>query len=348
MQNLETGFASTTQGPTDTQKIQIQEDAAALKAVMIEVSKVIVGQEAMIRSLLLGLLTDGHVLLEGLPGLAKTLAVKSLASVLQAKFQRIQFTPDLLPSDLVGTMIYQQETHQFIPRKGPIFAHLVLADEINRAPAKVQSALLEAMAERQVTIGETTFPLESPFLVLATQNPIEQEGTYPLPEAQLDRFLFKVKVGYPNRQEEKLIIERMGSAQTPSTRQILSTGQVLQMKEHLKWIYTDARIEDYILRLVLSTRREIPLEAHEADLSQLKDIRASIRIGASPRASLFLYRASRAHAFLNNRLFVTPDDVKSVAFEVLRHRLILTFDAEARGLNTDQIISQLLNTVTIP
>lgn len=326
----------------------LKEDAQALGNVLTEIGKVIVGQEHMVRCLLLGLLTEGHVLLEGLPGLAKTLAVKSLASALDAQFQRIQFTPDLLPSDLIGTMIYRQETHEFLPKKGPIFSNLILADEINRAPAKVQSALLEAMAEKQVTIGETTYRLEEPFLVMATQNPIEQEGTYPLPEAQLDRFMFKVKVGYPSREEEKRIIERMGNHTPPKVSTALKTSDFIRMKQKLNSIYVDPRIDEYILRLVLSTRREITMENQEADLNRLKELRQYIRIGASPRASLFLHRASRACAFLENRSFVTPDDVKTVAYEVLRHRLILTFDAEARGYGSDQVISHLLETVTVP
>lgn len=333
---------------SESQKAEISHDALALKNILTEVGKVIVGQEHMTRCLLLGLLTEGHVLLEGLPGLAKTLAVKSLASAVEARFQRIQFTPDLLPSDLIGTVIYRHETHEFTPKKGPIFSNLVLADEINRAPAKVQSALLEAMAEKQVTIGETTYRLDEPFLVLATQNPIEQEGTYPLPEAQLDRFMFKVKVGYPKREDEKQIIERMSSQETPQVQQVMATSEILSMKKKLNWIYSDTRIDEYILRLVLCTRKEISIDSGEAELSKLKELRGFIRIGASPRASLFLHRASRAHAFLDGRTFVTPEDVKQVAHEVLRHRLILTFDAEARGFDSDQIVTQLLSTVTIP
>ncbi|MFM8268705.1 MAG: AAA family ATPase, partial [Pseudomonadota bacterium] len=274
--------------------------------------------------------------------------VKSLAAAVDAHFQRIQFTPDLLPSDLIGTLIYRHETHEFTPKKGPIFSNLVLADEINRAPAKVQSALLEAMAEKQVTIGDTTYRLDEPFLVLATQNPIEQEGTYPLPEAQLDRFMFKVKVGYPKREEERKIIERMSQQNPPRVGHVISTSEILKMKNKLDWIYSDSRIEEYILRIVLCTRNEILIDPKEAELSRLKEIRNFIRIGASPRASLFLHRASRANAFLDGRSFVTPDDVKYVAHEVLRHRLILTFDAEARGLDSDQVVSKLLETVTIP
>ncbi|NBX93694.1 MAG: MoxR family ATPase [Proteobacteria bacterium] len=327
---------------------QVEHESKALKVVLAEMSKVIVGQEHMTRSLLLGLLTEGHVLLEGLPGLAKTLAVKSLAAAMDAKFQRIQFTPDLLPSDLIGTIIYRQDTHDFVPKKGPLFSNLILADEINRAPAKVQSALLEAMAEKQVTIGDSTYPLQEPFLVLATQNPIEQEGTYTLPEAQLDRFMFKLKVGYPTREEEKRIMERMASLKLPHVQKVISTEDILRMRTRLELVYSDKRIEEYILRLVLATRSDTVLDSQEADLTKLKDLRQSIRIGASPRATLFLHRASRANAFLEGRTFVTPDDIKAVAPEILRHRLILTFDAEARGLGSDRVIGQLLETVTVP
>ncbi|NDG27590.1 MAG: AAA family ATPase [Proteobacteria bacterium] len=260
---------------------QVEHESKALKVVLAEMSKVIVGQEHMTRSLLLGLLTEGHVLLEGLPGLAKTLAVKSLAAAMDAKFQRIQFTPDLLPSDLIGTIIYRQDTHDFVPKKGPLFSNLILADEINRAPAKVQSALLEAMAEKQVTIGDSTYPLQEPFLVLATQNPIEQEGTYTLPEAQLDRFMFKLKVGYPTREEEKRIMERMASLKLPHVQKVISTEDILRMRTRLELVYSDKRIEEYILRLVLATRSDTVLDSQEADLTKLKDLRQSIRIGAS-------------------------------------------------------------------
>ena len=348
MEKMETPRASSLGVLSDSQKQILTEDSKSLEKVLKEIGKLIVGQENMVRSLLLGLLTEGHVLLEGLPGLAKTLAVKSLASVFDAHFQRIQFTPDLLPSDLIGTMIYRPETQEFIPKKGPIFAHLILADEINRAPAKVQSALLEAMAEKQITLGEKTYSLDSPFLVLATQNPIEQEGTYTLPEAQLDRFMFKVKVGYPSREQEKEIIERMGKNAPPSVTQVLKISDINRMKTQLDWIYSDPRIEDYILRLVLSTRKEIEMTPQEASSVGLKEIRQYIRIGASPRASLFLHRASKARAFLDGRNYVSPDDVKAVALEVLRHRMILTFDAETRGFNPDQLISKLLETVAVP
>lgn len=326
----------------------LEADSKSLAHILDEISKVIVGQEHMTRSLLLGLLTGGHVLIEGLPGLAKTLAVKTLASVLDAKFQRLQFTPDLLPSDLIGTMIYHQATGEFTPKKGPIFANIVLADEINRAPAKVQSALLEAMAEKQVTIGEKTFSLEEPFLVLATQNPIEQEGTYNLPEAQLDRFMFKLKVAYPSRQEERLIIERMTTPVAPATHSIFSTKEILEVRKHTEYVYIDERIKEYILRLIMATRKEGELSPSEAAPEQLTHLRQCIHIGASPRASLFLAKAARAHALLEQRTYVIPDDIKSIAHDILRHRLILTFDAEAKGLNTDAVIDELLQTILVP
>jgi MoxR-like ATPase len=326
----------------------ISQDSKTLALILDEVSKVIVGQEHMNRVLLLSLLTGGHVLLEGLPGLAKTLAVKTLASVLDAKFHRIQFTPDLLPSDLIGTMIYHEETHEFVPKKGPIFANIILADEINRAPAKVQSALLEAMAEKQVTIGETTYKLDEPFLVLATQNPIEQEGTYHLPEAQLDRFLFKVRVGYPSRSDERTIMERMGTFQSPRTHQVFSTQGILEMRERVDKIYCDDRIKDYVLSLVMATRKDGEISSTEVNTDRLKEIRAAIRVGASPRATLNLIKAARAHALLEQREYVVPDDVKAIAPEIFRHRLILTFEAEARGLSTEDVIAWLLQSVNVP
>jgi MoxR-like ATPase len=325
------------------------EDSKMLSLILDEMAKTIVGQEHMSRSLVIGLLTGGHVLLEGLPGLAKTLAVKTLARVLDAKFQRVQFTPDLLPSDLIGTMIYREETGQFVPRKGPIFANIVLADEINRAPAKVQSALLEAMAEKQVTIGETTYPLEEPFLVLATQNPLEQEGTYPLPEAQLDRFMFKLKVSYPTREQERLILERMATTPAePATHTVYSTSGALGMRGRLDKVYLDERIKEYILRLVMATRHDGELSNAEAKAEKLREVRASIQIGGSPRATIFLSRAAKAHALLEQRNYVTPDDIKAIASDILRHRLILTFEAEARNLTTDDIITLLLETVVVP
>lgn len=332
----------------ESENQSLEESAQLLGQVLSEVKKVIIGQENMTRCLILGLLTEGHVLLEGLPGLAKTLAVKSLASAIDADFKRLQFTPDLLPSDLIGTLIYRPDTHEFTPKKGPLFANIILADEINRAPAKVQSALLEAMAEKQVTIGEVSYPLPSPFLVLATQNPIEQEGTYPLPEAQMDRFMFKVKVGYPSRAEEKQIIEAFSKTQTSKVKKVISPEVILNLKGKLDLIYVDPKIEDYILRIVLATRKDMSMSADEVDSEKLSHLRQFIRVGASPRASLFLHKASRAQALLNGKNFVTPDDIKQVAFEVLRHRLILTFDAEARGYEADTVIHELLETVALP
>lgn len=324
------------------------EDSTTLTAMLGEMSRVIVGQDAMTRSLVLGLLTGGHVLLEGLPGLAKTLAVKTLATVLDAKFSRIQFTPDLLPSDLIGTTIYRPETGEFVPKKGPIFANIVLADEINRAPAKVQSALLEAMAERQVTLADETYILEEPFLVLATQNPIENEGTYNLPEAQLDRFMFKTRVTYPNRAEERQVLELMGTGHTPTTKKVFSTAGILRIRQHLDSIFMDDRIKEYIVRLVAATRRNEKLEPSETTCSGIADLRRLIHVGASPRATLFLAKSARANAFLENRNFVTPDDVKTVAPDILRHRLILTFEAEAKKITSDDITAKLLQTIVIP
>jgi MoxR-like ATPase len=329
-------------------KEKLTQDSNALRQVLEEMGQVIVGQSHMTRALLIGLLQGGHVLLEGLPGLAKTLAVKTLAQVLQAKFHRVQFTPDLLPSDLIGTLIYKESTGEFSARKGPIFTNLLLADEINRAPAKVQSALLEAMAEKQVTIGDTTYPLEAPFLVLATQNPIEQEGTYPLPEAQLDRFLFKLKVGYPSREEERMILERMGMGGTPKSRAVLSPQNVLSIRSDLHKLYVDPRIKEYILRLVFATRKETEMGEGEALPEGLREVRNALQIGASPRATLFLLDAARTVALLEGRYFVIPEDIKEVAADVLRHRLILTFDAQARDVSADAIIQILLETVTVP
>ena len=337
-----------TVAPSPETCAQLVEDSKTLSHILDEMGKVIVGQEEMNRSLLSGLIIGGHILLEGLPGLAKTLAVKTLATVLDAKFQRVQFTPDLLPSDLIGTMVYHENSGQFTPKKGPIFANLVLADEINRAPAKVQSALLEAMAEKQVTLGEQSFPLSDPFLVLATQNPIEQEGTYHLPEAQLDRFMFKLKVGYPNRSEERMIIERMAQLQSPQTHKVFSISGILNMRERVEKIYVDERIKNYVLRLILSTRKNEFIAPDEANVKSLNDLRSLIHIGASPRASLFLIRAAKVTALFEGRTFVTPDDIKAIAHHVLRHRLILTFDAEARGLTTDDVIYRLLETINVP
>jgi MoxR-like ATPase len=305
-----------------------------------EVGRRVVGQPAMIERLLIGLLTGGHILLEGVPGLAKTLAVRTLAEVLHATFSRIQFTPDLLPADVIGTMIFDQKTQEFHPKKGPLFAHIVLADEINRAPAKVQSALLEAMQEHQVTIGGTTYPLPSPFLVLATQNPIEQEGTYPLPEAQLDRFLLKVKVEYPSRLEEREILVRMSSGEPIPVERLLDPRAVLEARRMIARIHLDPRLADYIVDLVRATRE--PAAVGLAELAPL------IGFGASPRASIALAQAGRAYAFLQGRDFVMPEDLRALAPDVLRHRLVLTFEAEAEEISADGIIQQVLGAVKVP
>ncbi|MCB0403661.1 MAG: AAA family ATPase [Bdellovibrionales bacterium] len=332
--------------PVDTDAIL--ECASTLERILNEMSRVVVGQEHMNRSLVIGLVTGGHILLEGLPGLAKTLTVRTLAEVLDTHFQRIQFTPDLLPTDIIGTLIYNEKTQEFTPKKGPIFANIILADEINRAPAKVQSALLEAMAEKQVTIGDTTFALPQPFLVMATQNPIEQEGTYNLPEAQLDRFMFKVKVDYPSRDEERVILELMSSGTPPKTQTKISTDDVLKARKLLDKIYVDERIKEYILRLVVATRKNHALGPEEASPEAVNEIRRNISVGGSPRATLFLSWAARAQALMEKRHFITPDDVKFVAREVLRHRLILTFEAEAKNTNTDDVIGRLLEAVAVP
>jgi MoxR-like ATPase len=305
-----------------------------------EVGKVVVGQNALIEKLVLALLCDGHVLLEGLPGLAKTLTVKTLAQTINSQFNRIQFTPDLLPSDLIGTMIFNQKTHEFIPKKGPIFTNIVLADEINRAPAKVQSALLEAMGEHQVTIGDTTYMLDDPFVVLATQNPIEQEGTYPLPEAQLDRFLFKVKVSYPSQSEEKIMMDRMTSNDSPKTQKICNPEDILAARRLCNEIYMDEKVKDYILNIIFASR--FP------EKFNLSEIKRYISVGASPRATLSLVKASRANAFIRHRGYVTPEDVKSVAYDILRHRILLTYEADAENISSEQIISRILDRIEVP
>ncbi len=319
---------------------EIKQRSTFVDEILEEVSKVVVGQKILLERLLLALLCDGHVLLEGLPGLAKTLTIKTLADAIHAEFQRLQFTPDLLPADLVGTMIFNQKTGEFTAKKGPIFTNLVLADEINRAPAKVQSALLEAMGERQVTIGETTYRLENPFIVLATQNPIEQEGTYPLPEAQLDRFLFKVKVDYPSLAEEKSIMNRMSGVTPPQAKKICHPTTILEAREICSRIYMDEKLKDYILAIIFATR--FP------DRVGLGDLKQMIQVGASPRGTLSLAKASRANAFLRHRGFVTPEDVKSIAYDVLRHRIIVSFEAEADGISSEQIIKQILEHVEVP
>ncbi len=318
----------------------IRDKSQFVDALFAEVGKVVVGQTTLIEKLVLALLCDGHVLLEGLPGLAKTLTVKTLAQSIDAQFNRIQFTPDLLPSDLIGTMIFNQKTHEFFPKKGPIFTNIVLADEINRAPAKVQSALLEAMGEHQVTIGETTFPLEEPFVVLATQNPIEQEGTYPLPEAQLDRFLFKVRVSYPSITEEKLMMNRMTSNDMPKAQKVCNPSTILEARKLCNDIYMDEKVKDYILNIIFASR--FP-EKHG-----LPEIKPFISSGGSPRATLALTKAARANAFINHRGYATPEDVKSVAYDILRHRILLTYEAEAENITSDQIVRKILDRIEVP
>jgi MoxR-like ATPase len=305
-----------------------------------EVGHIIVGQTAMLDRLLIGLLSNGHVLLEGVPGLAKTLTIKSLAQAIHAKFSRIQFTPDLLPADVIGTMIYNQQRNEFIVRKGPIFANFILADEINRAPAKVQSALLEAMQERQVTIGDTSYKLEEPFLVLATQNPLEQEGTYPLPEAQVDRFIMKVIVDYPKMTEEQIILRRNVQGSFPPVNQVVSVNEVMNAKELVKQVYMDEKIEQYILDIVFATRRPAGYK-----LEKLKPL---IAYGASPRGSINLGLASKAQAFLNKRGFVIPEDVRSICMDVLRHRIGLTYEAEAESVKVEDVVNDVLKQVNVP
>jgi len=316
------------------------EDTVLVNAVVSEVGKRVVGQNYMIERLLVGLLTGGHVLLEGVPGLAKTLTVRTLAETISTSFQRIQFTPDLLPADVIGTQVYDQSTGLFSVKKGPIFANIVLADEINRAPAKVQAALLEAMQEKQVTIGGTTYVLEEPFLVLATQNPIEQEGTYPLPEAQIDRFMLKLHVGYPSRDEEKEVLRRMAGKEEIPVRRVATPEAVLAARKRIGDLYMDDRIVDYIVDIVEATRN--PKGANLPDLVPL------IEYGASPRATLALAQGSRALAFLRDRAYVTPDDVKAIAPDVLRHRVLITYEAEAEDVTSDSIIARILDAITTP
>ena len=320
---------------------RVAERSRFVPALLEAVGRRVVGQPQMVERLLIGLLTGGHVLLEGVPGLAKTLAVSTLAAAVDARFQRIQFTPDLLPADLLGTLVYNQAEANFLVKKGPIFANVILADEVNRAPAKVQSALLEAMQERQVTIGETTFPLPRPFLVLATQNPIEQEGTYPLPEAQVDRFMLKVVVGYPTRDEELEIMRRMSrTAPLADVAPVVTPDQILEARGVVGEIYVDGRVEEYVVDLVLATR--------EPARYRLGALDGLIAYGASPRASIALALASRAHAFLAGRAYVTPDDVRAVALDVLRHRVAVTYEAEAEEVTSDDVVGRVLDTVDVP
>ena len=319
---------------------RIQKESAFVDILTMEMNKVIVGQKHLVENLLIGLLADGHILLEGVPGLAKTLAINTLASAVDAKFNRIQFTPDLLPADLIGTMIYSQKSEQFQIKKGPVFANFILADEINRSPAKVQSALLEAMQERQVTIGEQTFKLPEPFLVMATQNPIEQEGTYPLPEAQVDRFMLKVVVTYPKKEEERRIVRMNNSGAFPKPNPVLKPEDIIRAREVVRDVYMDEKIERYIVDIVYATRTP--------EDYGLKKLSGLISYGGSPRASISLSMAAKAYAFIKRRGYVIPEDVRAVCYEVLRHRIGLTYEAEAENITSEQIISDIINTVEVP
>ena len=318
---------------------RIEEESRFVRDLQDEIGQVVVGQRGMVDALLMGLLTGGHVLLEGVPGLAKTLSVSTLARALAMSFARVQFTPDLLPADLVGTLIFDQRTGDFVTRKGPIFANVVLADEINRAPAKVQSALLEAMQELQITIGDATYPLDEPFLVLATQNPIEQEGTYPLPEAQVDRFMLKALVDYPSREDERMILDRMLDGGDFDVKPVLDHGQLMRAREVVKDVYVDDKVREYVIDLVRATREPAEYELSVAPL---------IAHGASPRATLFLTRAARAHAFLRGRGFVTPEDVKAIGLLVLRHRVSISYEAEAEELTSDDIVRLIFDRIEVP
>ena len=319
---------------------KIQQDSLFLQDLRREISKVVIGQEDLVNSLLVGLIANGHVLVEGLPGLAKTLTVKTLAQGISAAFQRIQFTPDLLPADITGTLIYNPKEATFSVRKGPIFANIILADEINRAPAKVQSALLEGMQERQVTISDSTYKLPDLFMVLATQNPIEQEGTYPLPEAQVDRFMLKVNITYPNKQEEAKVLELMARQTLPTAGKVVSVEQVLKARQTADLIYVDDKIKNYVLDLVIATRQP---EQHG-----LAKIKPWINYGASPRATIFMIQAAKAYAFINGRGYVTPEDIKAVGFDVLRHRVLLTYEAEAENITSEDIVKSLFEAVEVP
>jgi MoxR-like ATPase len=330
-----------------TQDVNIKElneriklESEFVDLITLEIQKVIVGQKSLIDRLLIGLLSDGHILLEGVPGLAKTLAISTLSQTIDAAFSRIQFTPDLLPADLLGTMIYSQKKEEFIVKKGPIFANLILADEINRSPAKVQSALLEAMQEKQVTIGDTTHKLERPFLVMATQNPIEQEGTYPLPEAQVDRFMMKVVVNYPGREEERLIVRENLAEKFPVANSILKPADIMKARAVVKEVYLDEKIENYILDIVFATR-----DPQKAGLAQFVPL---IQYGGSPRASINLARAAKAYAFIKRRGYVVPEDIRAICHDVMRHRIGLTYEAEAENISTENIISEILNHVEVP
>lgn len=318
---------------------KVAQESLFIRQLVAELEKVIVGQKYLLERLLIGLLANGHILIEGVPGLAKTLAVKTLSDCIQTKFQRIQFTPDLLPADLVGTLVYNPQNGGFTTKKGPIFSNLILADEINRAPAKVQSALLEAMQERQVTIGENTFKLEEPFLVLATQNPIEQEGTYPLPEAQIDRFMLKLKVSYPNKKEELEIMDRNTQNQLPQAKKVISPQDIIKARAVLYEIYVDDKVKEYMVNIVHATRNP-----EEYNL-KIKDL---VAYGASPRASIYLNLAAKAHAFVRGRGFVTPEDVKSIGMDVLRHRVIVTYEAEAEEVTSEDVVKKIFDEIEVP
>ncbi len=326
--------------PTEELKSEIEAKSQQLNQLRQEAAKVVVGQTYMIDRLLMGLIADGHILIEGIPGLAKTTAVKTVSDTIRTSFSRIQFTPDLLPADLIGTEIYRQQSHDFVVKKGPLFTNLLLADEINRAPAKVQSALLEAMQERQVTIGDQTHQLPDPFLVLATQNPIEQEGTYPLPEAQVDRFMLKLKVGYPDKPQEIEIMRRMASRAKPSVEAVLTPEDIKGMREVADMIYLDGKVEEYIVDIVFATR--------EPAMFGLNKLERLIDYGASPRASIYLSQAARVQAFMSGRAYVTPQDVKTIGPDVLRHRLLISYEAEAQDLDSDDLVGEIFNTVDVP
>jgi len=319
---------------------RIEKESAFVEMITMEMNKVIVGQKHLIDSLLIGLLSNGHILLEGVPGLAKTLAINTLSNIVDADFSRIQFTPDLLPADLLGTMIYSQKKEEFQIKKGPIFANFILADEINRSPAKVQSALLEAMQERQVTIGDTSFPLQEPFLVLATQNPLEQEGTYPLPEAQVDRFMLKVVVDYPKLEEERLIVRQNVAKEFPKASKVIAPEKVMSARQVVKEVYTDEKIEKYLLDIVFATRYP-----EKYNLEKLKPL---IEYGGSPRASINLTMAAKAYAFIKRRGYVIPEDVRAICHDVMRHRIGLTYEAEAENITTEDVITEILNTIEVP
>ena len=318
---------------------KVEKESVFVQQLLSEIEKVIVGQKYLVERLLIGLLADGHILIEGVPGLAKTLSVKTLSSTIQTKFQRIQFTPDLLPADLIGTLVYNPQNGDFTTKKGPIFANLILADEINRAPAKVQSALLEAMQERQVTIGENTFKLDQPFLVLATQNPIEQEGTYPLPEAQVDRFMLKLSLSYPDRKEEFEIMERYTTGKNPEVQKVISPEDIIKAREVVNQIYIDEKVKQYIVDIVYATRTP---EVYDI---KIKDL---IAYGASPRASIYLNLAGKAHAFLKGRGYVTPEDIKSIGMDVLRHRIIVSYEAEAEEITSEDVVKRVFDEIEVP